>query len=46
MIVLHQIQHFPNGGFQSDADRATDDAVADVQFHQIRNLMQRREVQT
>ena len=43
-ILFHQPQHFLDGLFQSDQDRPADDAVADVQFHQMRHAMQRRQI--
>ena len=43
-FIIHQPQHFLHGGRQADGQGAADNAVADVQLDQVRNLKQRREV--
>ena len=41
-ITGHQPEHVFNGGTQAGKNRAADNAVADVQFHQVRHLAQYR----
>ena len=42
--LAHQQQHFLHGGGQPDDDGPADDAVADVQFHEVRHLAQNVEI--
>ena len=41
--LFHGQQHLAHGGGQADNDSAADDAVADVQFHQMRHLAAARQ---
>ena len=37
-IILHQLEHFNHRGGQVDKQGPADDAVTNVEFHEIRNL--------
>ena len=43
-IIRHSGEHFLDCGFQADPHRARYDCVTDVQFGQIRNLVNERDV--
>ena len=43
-IIFHQAQHVFDGGCQTRHHGATDDAVADVQFDQVRHAVHQRQV--
>ena len=43
-IALHGGEHFADGGFDSDEHSAADQAVADVQFHEVGNEVDQLQV--
>ena len=43
-VLSHELQHLPNSALQTDEHRAAEDAVADVEFHEMRHVKKRWQI--
>ena len=44
VLRLQQLQHFSHGLSEDDVEGAADNAVADIQFHQVRHPLEMLDV--